>query len=46
MRSAGLYSTARYGLYFEQYIDGYMMNIYMSYLGPKIDGVYIGIIQY
>ena len=26
MRSAGLYSTARYGLSFEQYIDGYIIN--------------------
>ena len=23
---AGLYATARYGLYFEQYIDGYIIN--------------------
>jgi len=26
MRSAGLYSNARYGLYFEQYIDQYIIN--------------------
>jgi len=26
MRSAGLYSTARYSLYFEQYIDGYIIK--------------------
>ena len=26
MRSAGLYSTARYGLYFEKYIDGSIIN--------------------
>ena len=29
MRSVGLYSTARYGLYFEQYIDGYIINCNM-----------------
>jgi len=26
MRSVGLYSTARYGLYLEQYIDGYIIK--------------------
>ena len=26
MQYVGLYSTARYGLYFEQYIDGYIIN--------------------
>ena len=36
MRSAGLYSTARYGLYFWQYIDGYMITKEISYINIKI----------
>ena len=36
MRSAGLYSTARYGLYFGQYIDGYMITKEISYINIKI----------
>ena len=31
MRSAGLYSTAWYGLYFEQYIDGYIIDFHTNF---------------
>ena len=30
MRSAGLYSIAWNGLYFEQYIEGYIINRYIG----------------
>jgi len=38
MRSAGLYSTARYSLYFEQYIDGYIIYIILSNLFSETKG--------
>jgi len=36
MRFVGLYSTARYGLYFEQYIDGYIINVVINQILKKL----------
>ena len=40
MRSAGLYSTALYCLYFEQNIDGYIINRCISSINKRFSGIF------